>query len=159
MNLTQLRAFVSLVEFSVTACKAVRVLFQSTGIFCRISPSHHRLKTVKGIIRSYKVYTAEIFGFFAAICSCLQDVGLLFTEFSKTSNRACAVELLFGVVAQIGACSSLETGTIFTALVTAFLDLDFRCVSQRKEGTIFRNSTLVQKILNLCYILDRHPNA
>ena len=34
---------------------------------------------------------------------------------------ACAVELLFGVVAQLGACRSIRTGILLTAPVTAWL--------------------------------------
>ena len=67
------------------------------------------------------MYRVDILGFFAWSCSCLQDVGiLLVTEFSKKSIGACAVELLFGVVAQLGVCSSITTEILLTAPVTAW---------------------------------------
>ena len=45
---------------------------------------------------------------------------------SKKSNRACAVELLSGVVAQFSACSSVRTGIVFTALGTCYCMVDLR---------------------------------
>ena len=57
----------------------------------------------------------------------------LFTQLSKKSFGACAVELLFGVVAQLGACSSIRTGIVFTAPVTAWLiDTCVVCLKEKK---------------------------
>ena len=81
----------------------------------------------------------------------------LLTEFSNISNRACAVELLFGVFAQLGTCSSVRTGIVFIALVIAWLVCT--CVvcllssgKEKKEKRVdalqFVNHTLLQPIIN-----------
>ena len=47
---------------------------------------------------------------------------------------ACAVELLFGVVAQLGACRSIRTAILLTAPVTEWLIRTFVVCLKEKNG-------------------------